>query len=162
VVSGGGEHAADLMVAAFVEGDEGFGFAKGFELGGEEGFGFAVEHEFAGSEEGFLVALERAVEGGVIGFEAAGFRVDDAVEEFSVIGHEEESGGVLVEAADGAEDGISSREARGEEVVDDGAGVVEAAGVAIGFVEHEGERSGRVEGFAAEEDVFVRGGVGIG
>jgi hypothetical protein len=150
------------MVAAFVEGDEGFGFAEGFELGREEGFCLAVEHEFAGSEERFLVAFERAVEGGVIGFEAAGFGMDDAVEEFSVIGHEEESGGVLVEAADGAEDGISSRKSGWEEVVDDGTGVVEAAGVAIGLVEHEGERGRRVEGFATEEDVFVRGGVGIG
>lgn len=38
VIVGGGEHAADLVVAAFVEREESFFFSDRFEFGGEERF----------------------------------------------------------------------------------------------------------------------------
>jgi hypothetical protein len=80
VISGGGEHAADLVVATFMEGDEGFLFAEDFKLGREEGLGLAVEEKGAGGEEGGLVAEEGAVEGDVIDFPAGRLGVDDFVE----------------------------------------------------------------------------------
>jgi len=47
VVVGGGEHSADLVIAALVKCDECFFFSEDFEFGGQEGFGFAFEEKGA-------------------------------------------------------------------------------------------------------------------
>jgi hypothetical protein len=84
------------------------------------------------------------------------------VEEAAVIGEEEDSAAVLVQAADAGEGGIPLEEAWREEIVDEGAGVLGAAGVAEGFVEHEDQRKIRVQRFAVVADGVVgRRAVGV-
>jgi len=68
VIVRGGEHAADLVVAAFVEGDEGFFFSEDFEFCGQEGLGFAFEEKVAGCENVALSPIENTIEFGVIDF----------------------------------------------------------------------------------------------
>jgi hypothetical protein len=152
VVAGGGEHAADLVVAAFVKRDEGLGVAGFFEFRGKQRTGFGVEHEGAGGKQRLLVALERAVEGGMIDFQAAGLGVDDLVEQLAVVGHQQQAGGVLVEPAGGVEAWIAACETRGEQVVHRLAGILARAGETGGLVEHDDERGGGIEWLAAETD----------
>ncbi len=155
MISGGSKHATDLVVAALVQGDEGFLFTENFELGGEQRLALAVESDSAGGEKLGLVAGERPVESDVVNLPASGLGMDDFVKQLAVVRHEQEAGGVLIEPADGIESGIPVGKALGQEVVNGATRVLAAAGVAIRFVEHDDQWCERVERLATEEDVFV-------
>ena len=68
VVVGGGEHSANLVIAALVKCDESFFFSEDFEFCGQEGLGFAFEEKVAGCENVALSPIENAIECGVIDF----------------------------------------------------------------------------------------------
>jgi hypothetical protein len=70
VVSGGCEHAADLVIATFVEGDEGFVLVELGEVSGEEGSCLAFEHHGSGGEGFRFVTGEGAIKPSVVGFRA--------------------------------------------------------------------------------------------
>lgn len=63
-----GEHAADLMVAAFEEPDGGGAGAGEGEGGWAAGFGFAVEEERAGGEDFDEALGDVGVDGDLVGF----------------------------------------------------------------------------------------------
>jgi hypothetical protein len=155
-----GEHAADLMVAAFGEGELGGTGIEDTELGGKAGIFFAGEEERAAGEEfdeaGWHVAGER----GAVEFGDFVLGRGEAVDEGALVGEEEEAAGVFVEAADAGDLGIAGAPAGREEAVDVGAfAFVVGADEAEGFVEEEKEFVGVVGGLAVDEDI---GGVGLG
>jgi len=83
------------------------------------------------------------------------------VEKLSVVGEEEQAGGVLVEASDGVEAGVALGEARGQEIVNGLAGIFGAAGVAVGFVKDQDKRRRRIELLAEQADAVVRRQIGV-
>lgn len=101
------------------------------------------------------MALQRTIEDGVVDFEAVRLGVDDLVEQFAVVGEQEEACGVLIESADGIDAGFAMGEAFGEEVVDGRAWILGAAGVVLGLVEDDDEWPLGVERFTAEADLIV-------
>ena len=64
------------------------------------------------------MSLERTRERGVVDFVTGGFGVNDFVQEFAIIGHQQKSRGVLVETADAVEAGIAMSEAFGQKIID--------------------------------------------
>lgn len=153
-----GEHAADLVVAAFGEGEGGGAGAGDFKTCGEAGFGLAAEDEIAPGEDSDEGGVEVFVQSDLVGFLEVGLGGGVAMDEGALIGDEEETAGVLVEAADGGDGGFAVEPGIGEEFVDVGAfGVAVGAAVADGFVEHDEEAVGRVEGPAVEGDTGVIG-----
>lgn len=154
-----GEHAADLVVAAFGEGEGGGAGSGDFEVGGEARFGFAAEDEVAAGEGFDDSGVEVFVDSDLIGFSEVGFGRGVAVDKGALVGDENEAGGVFVEAADGGDGGFAVEPGLGEEFVYVGAfGFAVGAAVVEGFVEHGEEAVGMVEGFAVDGD---RGGVGF-
>jgi len=157
-----GEHAADLVV--FALGENQVGGARGVgeerEFGGGAGGVFSVEDERAGGEEGDEVGREIAVGGGAVEFGDFVLGRGVFVDEFGLVGEEDQAGGVLIEAADAGDLGIAGAPAFGEEVVNARAfAFVVGADEAEGFVEQEENAVGVVERFAVDEDV---GGMGFG
>ncbi len=157
MVAGGSKHAADLMVAAFVQGDEGFLFTDLFKACRQQRFAVVVENQFAGGEEFLFVPFEWSVEGGVVDFETVRLGVDDFVEELAVIGEQEQPCGVFVESADRIDARLAMSEAFRKKVIDDGAWIFGAAGVAIGFVESDDKRADGIEDFITKTNLVVRG-----
>jgi hypothetical protein len=156
--AGGGEHAADLVIAALGEGEAGFAGGEEFEGGGGAGLVLAFEEERAAGEELYRVFRYVAVEGGVVGLGDFVLGRGEAVDELGLVGEEEEAGGVFVEAADGGDLWIAAAPAVGEERVDVGAfaGVV-GADESEGFVQEEKKAVGVVERGAVDLDVGGRG-----
>ncbi len=159
--AGGGEHAADLVVAAFGEGEIGFAGGEEFEDRGGAGGVFVVELERAAGEKRDELGGQIAVEGGAVGFGDFVFGRGEAVDELGLVGEEEETGGVLVEAADGGDLRVAAAPAVGEERVDIGAfAFVVGADETEGFVEEEKKAVGVIERLAVDEDVGGRGFLG--
>lgn len=76
--------------------------------------------------------------------------IGEAFGELGVVGEDEESAGVKIEAADGGNEIVDA----GEEVVDGGSsfGILVGSEVALRLVEQEIKRLLRAEGFAVEEN----------
>ena len=82
------------------------------------------------------------------------------MDEFGLVGEEDQAGGVFIEASDGGDLGVAGAPAFGEEVVNARTfAFVVGADEAEGFVEDEKQAVGVVERFAVDEDV---GGTGFG
>lgn len=73
VVALAGEHAADLVVATFREGEGGASGPGDFEVGGETRLGFAAEDEVAAGEGVDEDWVEVSVDGDFVGFFEVGF-----------------------------------------------------------------------------------------
>ena len=165
--AGGGEHAADLVIAALGEGELSLARGKQREMrGGAEEF-LAGEEQRAAGEERDEIGREIGVDGGAIDLGDFVLRRGEAMHERGLVGEEEEAGGVFVEAADGGDDGIAAAPARREERVDVGAfAFVVGADEAEGFVEQEQEAVGMIERLAVDANGggrgFLRGIVGGG
>jgi len=155
------EHAADLTVAAFDEGDFVPGVGGVFvelDFGGR-GFYAAIVVEgdvdaTAEASEGFFVGTATDLDEIFFGDVGAGF--GEFLGEGAVVGEEEKAFARVVEAPDG----IDTFRERAEELHDGGAafGVADGGDVAFGFVEHEIEKAlGGFDGFAVDGD-----GVGFG
>ena len=155
------EHAADLAIAAFDQGDFVPGVGGVFvelDFGGR-GFYAAVVVESdvdAGAEagEGFFVGAAADFDEVFFGDVRAGF--GEFLGERAVVGEKEETFAGVVEAADG----IDAFGERAEELHDGGAafGVADGGDVAFGLVKHEVEEAlGGLDGFAVNGD-----GVGVG
>jgi len=107
----GVEHAADLAVFAFVEGEfePRFFFAGAEEaglLGAEDFTAFGFDAAFEGVEE---VGVGEGGDLDVVGFVEVGGGVGDAGAPFGIVGEEEEAFAGFVEAADGSEPGQVER-----------------------------------------------------
>jgi len=157
------EHAADLAVAAFDEGDFVPGVGGVFvelDFGGR-GFYAAVVVErdvdaTAESSEGFFVGAAADFHQIFFGDVGAGF--GEFLGEGAVVGEEEEAFAGVVEAAHG----IDTFRERAEKLHDGGAafGIADGGDVAFGLVEHEINRAlSGLDGFAVDGDGI---GVGIG
>jgi len=83
-------------------------------------------------------------------------RVDDLVQQRTVVGHQQHPGGVLVEAADRVEARVAVLEAGRQQVVNGRLRILRAAGVAVRLVEQDRQRRGWIERFAAVTDPVVR------
>lgn len=164
----GGEHAADLVVFAFDEGELGSAGIEEAECGRSAGGFLAFELKGAGGEEGDERGVEVAVDRGAIDFGDLVFGAGEAVDEGGLVGEEEEAAGVLVETADAGDDGVAGAPTLGEEFVDEGAfAFVVRAGESGGLVEQEEEAVGMVGGLAVDEhggagEVDLLAGIGGG
>lgn len=148
-----GEHAAHLMVAAFGEREGGISGACDFEVSGQAGFGFAAEDEVAAGESFDQSGVEIFVDSDLIGFFEIGFGRGVAVYEGALVGDEDEAGGVFVETTDGSDGGFAVEPGFGKEFVDVGTfGFAVGAAVAEGFVEHDEQAVGVIEGLSVNGD----------
>ena len=149
----GGEHAADLVVAAFEEADGCGARAGEGEGGGAAGFGFAVEEERAGGEDRDESWWDVSVDGDLVGFGGFVAWGGPAVDVGAVVGEEDEPAGFLIETADGFGWRLAAHPCGWEDVVDErGLGGVVGAGDAGGFMVGEEHARGEFEGFAVDED----------
>jgi hypothetical protein len=157
----GGEHAADLVEAAFGEDQTAVVRIEDFKSGRQAGTEFTFEDEVAGGEAWDPRFLEGLIDGELVGFFDVMFGGSPAMDEVAEVGDEEEAGGVAVESADGSDGGISLGPAGREEVVDGGifAGVV-GAGAAGGFMEEGEQAIGGFEGLAIDAEQV--GGMAFG
>lgn len=157
----GGEHAADLVEAAFGEDETSVVGVEDLEAGGETGTGFAFEDEVTGGEARDPGFLEGLVDGELVGFFDVMFGGGPVVDEVAEVGDQEEAGGVAVETADGSDGGMSLGPAGWEEVIDGGAfaGVV-GADAASGFMEEGEQAIGGFEGLAIDAELV--GGMAFG
>lgn len=153
VVALASEHATDLMVAAFGEGEGGGAWAVDFEVGGEARFGFAAEHEVAAGEGFDQSWIEVFVDCDLVGFCEIGFGGGVAVDEWTLVGNEDKACGVFVETTDGSNNGFAVEPGFREEFVDIGAFCFAmGATVVEGFVKHDEEAVGVVEGLTIDGD----------
>jgi hypothetical protein len=78
------------------------------------------------------------------------------VKQLAVIGHQQQAGGVLVEPSDRAQHRVPQLETRRQQIVNRDARILGAARVAIGLVDHDRQRRGRVQQLAFHEDRLMR------
>ena len=156
----GGEHAPDLMVFAFNEGEFGDAGGANDQFGGCAGGFLALELKRAGGEEGDEGLVQVAIDGGAVDLVDLVFGRGEAVNELGLVGEQDRPAGVFIESADGRDDGVAGAPARGEETVDRGAFAdFVGADEAKGFVEQKEDTVEVVEGFAIDEHA---GGMGLG
>jgi hypothetical protein len=157
----GGEHAADLMEAAFGEDQAAVVIVEDFEAGGEAGTGFAFKEEVTGGEAWDPGFLEGMFDSEFVGFFDVMFGGGPTVDKVAEVGDEEETGGVAVKSADGSDGGIALGPTGGEEIVDGGMFArVMGAGAAGGFMEEGEQAFGGFDGLAIKAKAM--GGVTFG
>jgi hypothetical protein len=154
-----GEHAADLVVAAFAENEGGAAGAGDVEFCGQAGRGLAAKHDFASGKNVNESGVEVPIHGDRVGFFEVGFGRGETVEERSIVGDQQKAAGILVEAADAGGGWFAILPAIREQIVNGGAFCLAVgAGVAHGFVQHDEETLGSLQGLAVDGD---GGGVGL-
>lgn len=150
----GGEHAADLVIAAFGERELGFARREEFQVRGGARLVFALELERAGGKERNQIFGYIAVERGAIDLGDFVLGRSKPVDERRLVGEQEEPAGILVEPADAGDLRIAPTPAGGEQRVDVGAlAFVVRADESERFVEEQEEPVGMIERFAIDADV---------
>ncbi|OYX29716.1 MAG: hypothetical protein B7Y99_12755 [Caulobacterales bacterium 32-69-10] len=145
VVADGGEHAAHHVVAALGDGHQGRGRGQHLQHRGGQRLVVALEQQFAGREALALPACERPGQSRQVTLGDVGAGRDDPVQQRPVVGHQQQARGFLVEPADGGDGRLAGPPAPGQQVIDQGAGLLVRAGHAQRLVQHQGHARRRVQ-----------------
>lgn len=146
VVALAGKHAPDLMVAALSEGESCGGGAGQSEACGKAGFGLAAQQQAAAGEDGDECGVELPIDGDLIGFFEIRFGRGVTMDEWALIGDEEQTAGFFVEAADAGDHWVAVAPLVGQQFVDVAALILAmGAAVASGFMQHDQQAEGGFE-----------------
>ncbi len=148
VIADGAEHAPQLVITAFGENHHAAVRAFRAPDGGLQRLIVVPQHKRAGGEQRRLVAAQRITQGDAVMLGGMGFGVNDAVKQRAVIGEQQLTGAVFVQPPDRGERRFARAKTRRQQIVDyraGRAGRVVRAGATRWFVQHEGERGGRID-----------------
>lgn len=158
-----GEHAADLVVATLGQHKLGCSGIEDTQFGGETGRFFSRKHQRAAGKQFGEAGRKRAVHGGSITFGHFVLRRCETVNECGLIGEEQESGRVFIEATDARDLRIARAPARRKEAVNIGTfAFVVRADESGWFMQEKQQSLGMIERLTVNEDIaWVGFGCGV-
>ena len=98
MIAAGREHPPHLVVAAFVQHEPHASFVEHRQLRRQQRFRLGFQQQRAAGEHGRFVAAQRLRQCRFVNFWQLGFRRDDPVQQRAVVGEQQQSAGLAIEA----------------------------------------------------------------